>query len=81
MLYSSTLTQKGQVTIPVQIRRLLGLLPYKKVMFTQIKGRVFLSPAKHFLDLKGSLKSHKRYSDKAADKAVLEYIKEEYAQK
>jgi AbrB family looped-hinge helix DNA binding protein len=29
----STLTTKGQVTIPVEIRRLLGLAPHDKVAF------------------------------------------------
>ena len=33
MSYSTTLTSKGQVTIPVEIRRKLGLKPGERVLF------------------------------------------------
>ncbi len=40
--YTGTLTQKGQVTIPVEVRRLLGIGPKDKVAFVVEDGRVRL---------------------------------------
>ena len=42
---TSTITQRGQVTIPAEIRRLLGLKPKDKVAFTIEDGEVRLAPA------------------------------------
>lgn len=78
MIYTATLTQKGQVTIPVNIRKMLGLKPYKKVAFKKIADTVILIPAYDFLSLKGSIKAKKPYSDKEADKKIQELIKKEY---
>lgn len=38
-------TRKGQVTIPVEIRRLLGIKPQDRVVFSVVDGRVTLSAA------------------------------------
>lgn len=37
--YETTLTEKGQVTIPQELRRLLGLSPRDKVRF-QVEGDI-----------------------------------------
>ena len=42
---TSSLSRKGQVTIPIHIRKLLGLSPHAKVAFVVIDGRVELLPA------------------------------------
>ena len=39
------ITTKGQVTIPVEIRQLLGIKPHDKVVFQVVDGRVELQPA------------------------------------
>ena len=41
----SHLTRKGQVTIPAEIRRLLGLAPHDKVAFLVHADKVQISPA------------------------------------
>lgn len=41
----SSITQKGQVTIPADIRRLLGLAPHDKVAFVVEADQVRLTPA------------------------------------
>jgi antitoxin PrlF len=41
---TSNLTSKGQVTIPVQIRRLLGLEPRRKVAFYVTDAGVTIGP-------------------------------------
>jgi len=40
-----TVTQKGQVTIPLAVRKLLGVKPYDRVTFRVADGRVELLPA------------------------------------
>ena len=46
MEYVSNLTSKGQVTIPVSIRKALGLKPRDKVAFRLENGAVRLEPAR-----------------------------------
>lgn len=43
---SSTLTRKGQITVPVEIRRRLGLQQGDRVMFVQEGDLVALKPAR-----------------------------------
>ncbi|MBI2872248.1 MAG: AbrB/MazE/SpoVT family DNA-binding domain-containing protein [Chloroflexi bacterium] len=44
--YITTVTQKGQVTIPGELRRALGLKPRDKVAFEMVDGEVRLLPVK-----------------------------------
>ncbi len=46
----TTMTKKGQVTIPVEIRHLLGLKAKDKVAFSIHEGNVSLAPAKYTLE-------------------------------
>ena len=46
MEYVSNLTSKGQVTIPVSIRKALGLKPRDKVAFRMENGTVRIEPAR-----------------------------------
>jgi AbrB family looped-hinge helix DNA binding protein len=55
----TTLTSKGQVTIPKEIRDELGLRPHDKVRFTLVDGK--LQVEKAYMSLEeafGSLKGH-----------------------
>ncbi|MCH8924636.1 MAG: type II toxin-antitoxin system PrlF family antitoxin [Proteobacteria bacterium] len=54
---TSTLTSKGQTTVPKDIRRHLGLKPGDKIRFlVEDDGRVVILPATlHLRDLRGSL--------------------------
>ena len=49
----STVTSKGQVTIPKPIRDLLGIRPHDKVDFVVRDGAVLLRPVRTFRDLRG----------------------------
>ncbi|MBX2998082.1 MAG: AbrB/MazE/SpoVT family DNA-binding domain-containing protein [Caldilineaceae bacterium] len=42
--YVSTVTSKGQVTVPVEIRRALGLKAQDKLLFRIVDGKVELAP-------------------------------------
>ena len=45
----ATVTQRNQVTIPVEIRRLLGIKAHDRVIFTIENDQVILQPAPHSL--------------------------------
>ena len=46
----TTMTQKGQVTIPVEIRNLLGLKAKDKIAFSIDEDNIRLAPAKYTLE-------------------------------
>lgn len=78
MFYTTTLTQKGQVTVPILFREYLGLRPYQKVVFEKRGSEILLKPAQDFLSLRGSVKKKVQFNDKKADQAVQKYIGREY---
>ncbi|OGD89163.1 hypothetical protein A3J17_01265 [Candidatus Curtissbacteria bacterium RIFCSPLOWO2_02_FULL_40_11] len=81
MQYTTTITQKGQATIPAPIRKSLGIKPKSKITFELSGKKATILPVKDFLLLKGSLKSDKKFDIEAMDKAVERQIVNEYAQK
>jgi len=70
----STLTQKGQVTIPAPIRRLLGLKPRSKVAFLQKKDGVHIAVPRYTIaTIKGAVPAlSKQYSEKEIRKIAIE---------
>ncbi len=48
--HSGTVTKKGQVTIPIAVRKLLGVKPHDRVTFRVTGGRVELLPASMTLE-------------------------------
>jgi AbrB family looped-hinge helix DNA binding protein len=57
----STITSKGQVTIPADIRKALGLTAGERVVFTQLEDGTTVMRVKRrsILELKGVLKGPK----------------------
>lgn len=73
MLQTTTITQKGQVTIPAYYRQQLGLQVGQKVRFwlrDNASDELSLKPIPEFTSLKGILKSNKKYSKKKARAAI-----------
>jgi AbrB family looped-hinge helix DNA binding protein len=70
----STITSKGQVTIPVQIRRLLGLMPRAKVAFLQKKNGVHIAVPRYTLNtIRGAVPSlPQKYSEKEIREIAIE---------
>ncbi len=69
---ASTLTAKGQTTIPKDIRRHLGLKPGDRMDFIiEGDGRVVLTPSGSIRDLKGCLPRPKQPVSLAAMKAAI----------
>jgi len=52
----TTITQKGQITLPARLRKELGLKPYKKVRVEKGKGYIKVFPVKDILDMAGTVK-------------------------
>lgn len=77
----TTVTQKGQVTIPVGIRQKLGLKAGDAVQFFQIKDKVTLKPLPNFFSFRGSIKYRKKFDIKAIEKAAEKQAVKEYLQR
>lgn len=59
--YDSTITQRGQVTLPAEVRRILGVKPREKVTFEVEEGQVRVVPARFTLEsASGSVPALKR---------------------
>lgn len=75
---TSTVTSKGQVTIPVEIRRILGLKPHDTVAFYVTEAGVRIAPIEDVVTrTKGMLKSDipplsPREEKIAAEEAIAE---------
>lgn len=83
MQFITTVTQKGQATIPAPIRKKLGIKPKGKVYFEmKEKGEVLVKPVVDFLSLRGSLKTNKKpLSNKQMDALIGAAVAKEYATK
>jgi len=61
---TSTITRKGQVTIPKEIREALGLSEGQRVFFVQRGGEIVLKVLRgNILDLRGSVRASNRPED------------------
>ena len=76
----STVTTKGQVTIPKEIRMFLKIKPSDKIDFSVENGRVILKPIKTLQNFRGSiptkgkgdLKTERQKAKIAVSKKVIE---------
>jgi AbrB family looped-hinge helix DNA binding protein len=60
----STLTRKGQITIPKEIRDVLGLKEHDKVSFIKRGDDILIKPIKgDILDLRGTVKPKRKPED------------------
>ncbi len=79
-VYDSTLTSKGQTTIPVEIREALNLKPGDKIRYVISGDRVYLRVKnKKAIDLAGKLydPTRKPISIEEMDEAIGDYLAEE----
>lgn len=51
----TTVTQKGQITLPKLLRQAVGINKYDKVLVQADKNYLIVKPTKDILDLAGSL--------------------------
>ena len=82
MQFTTTVTQKGQATIPALIRARLGIKPRTKIVFEIKNGNeATIKPAADFFAMKGSVKSNKPFNIAAMEKAVGDAIVNRYVKK
>ena len=81
MQFTTTVTQKGQATIPAPIRKKLRLKAGQKVAFSEHGETVIIEAVPIFLDLMGSLKTKKKFDPKAWDKAIGKYFVKQHLEK
>lgn len=63
-MIATTMTKKGQVTIPKEIRDMLGLKEHDRIVFALKDGEINMKPLRgSVLDLRGSVKPKKRPED------------------
>ncbi len=68
----STITTKGQVTIPKKLRDLFGMSPHDKVDFSAKGDMLILRPVKTLQDLRGCVKgSGDQESERLAAKEAV----------
>lgn len=80
-IYSSTVTSKGQATIPAPIRKILGIKTGEKIIFeSNGQGVTIKTHIQMVNELAGSLKPKVKvkYTDKMANRAVEKFVAGEY---
>ncbi len=82
MQFTTSVTQKGQATIPSAIRKKLGIKPNTKIVF-ELKSNMEASirTVVDFFTLKGSVRTKKPFDIEAMEKAVEEAIVNKYVKK
>ncbi len=76
-LYTSVVTQKGQVTIPAEIRRALGIKANDRITFVLQEDRVCIEPIAETLDsIYGAVEPIERPEDfqRRRDDAIDDHI-------
>ncbi|MBP9781108.1 AbrB/MazE/SpoVT family DNA-binding domain-containing protein [Candidatus Woesebacteria bacterium] len=66
----TTVTQKGQVTLPIGIRQLLKIKSYDKVMISFSRGKIIIEPVLNILDFAGSVSVNPKVSVSQARKLM-----------
>lgn len=74
----TTVTIKGQITLPAEIRKKRGIKPGDKVQVREDKGEIKVEPIPDFFALKGSLKSKKKYDKRKAREVIGRYLAKKY---
>lgn len=81
MTYAVSITSQGQMSIPISIRRQLGLDISKKVLMSVVNKKIMIEPVQDILELVGSLKTTKKpLSNAELDSVVASAVAREYAQ-
>ena len=74
-------TQKGQVTIPVEFRRRFGIKPRTRVSFYEEAGELKIKPAVNFFDLKGSIRTKRPFDIGKMTKAAKAHVAKRFAER
>jgi len=75
--YTVSITSQGQISIPIPLRRGLGLERSRKAIVSTQGDKILIEPVKDFLELGGSLKTNIKISPRKAREAFEQYLAEE----
>jgi antitoxin PrlF len=71
-MIASTITDKGQTTVPKEVRDALGMKPRQRLQWDlAADGNAVVRPEPSALALFGSLKSHRKFPGLKEEKAAL----------
>lgn len=70
----STVSSKGQITLPSSLRNTLDIKPKDKVELSIRDGEIILRPVRSFRNLRGSVRPRKGDYRKAVEKAVAKHV-------
>lgn len=77
MIYAVTITSQGQISIPAQLRRELGLNKTKRAFVSSRGGKIIVEPVKDLLELRGSFKTKIKATPKQIMEAFESYLAED----
>jgi len=78
MIKTATITSKRQITIPASLFRKAGLTERQKVIISEEKGKLVITPLANLIEkLAGSLEVPNRWKGKDLD-TIIEESKAEY---
>ncbi|MGI5172292.1 AbrB/MazE/SpoVT family DNA-binding domain-containing protein [Treponema sp. HNW] len=71
-------TSKGQITIPLTIRNLLGLKTGDKVFFEESRGKIYITNASQITlsNIQAQMQGEAKKADFQTEDDVINYIKE-----
>jgi AbrB family looped-hinge helix DNA binding protein len=72
----STVTTKGQVLIPVQVRRKLNIKPFDRVEFGVSGAKVVMQKSPGVDEMYGFVKTKGKMTDRQLDEAINQAVKE-----
>jgi len=76
-MHTSTVTSKGQITIPADLRKSLGLRPGQQVRFSRAENTLVITPVEDDVTATfGLLKAERGVSLEEMDEAVAEMAKD-----
>lgn len=81
MQHVSTLTQKGQVTLPLDIRNFLQVIPSSKVAFEIKDNRVLVKKVPSIREMFGVIKTNKVITKKQMKKIISDAVVEKFKRK
>lgn len=76
---SSTITQKGQVTIPVSMREYFSIKRGNKLFFSLGKDHIKVYPTPDFFSFRGALSSRKPFDIKKMRETAGKQLAKRYA--
>ncbi len=77
MVYTVSITSQGQISIPAQLRKQLGLQTGKKALVSAQGDKIIIEPVKDLLELRGSLKTNIKATPRQIRQSFTDHLAKE----